>query len=95
MGIVISLPYPNPVIDSPVVSFDVRAPGDSTVTWDVFTTAFRKIADGTQAISGSGTLTWKLIDNWGNPAARGLYYIRVKVTGVQTATKILKVLVLR
>ena len=93
--IVISPPYPNPVKGSPVVSVRVQSPGDSEAAWDVFTTAYRKVAGGTRAIPGDGILQWGLKDDRGTPVAAGLYYFRVRVTGHPSAVKILKVLVLK
>jgi hypothetical protein len=65
------------------------------VTLDVFTVAFRKIAEQTYPVSLYTTLTWDAQDNWGKPVASGLYYLRVQVNGPQPVTKIFKVLVLR
>jgi hypothetical protein len=93
-GVVISAPYPNPSTGSPI-TFNVSVPGQSTVTIDVFTLAFRKIAGQTQAIDGDQTFQWDLKDISGIPTANGLYYVRVHVSGPQSATKILKVLILR
>jgi hypothetical protein len=90
----ISAPYPNPSRGSPI-SFKVSVPGVSTVTMDVFTVTFRKITSQTWQIDGDQTLQWDLKDLSETLAANGLYYIRVRVTGVQSSTKILKVLVLR
>ncbi len=57
--------------------------------------AFRKIDHGSQTVSGTTTLVWDLRDKNDSLVANGLYYIRVRVTGPITTTKILKVLVLR
>jgi hypothetical protein len=93
-AVVISQPYPNPSNGSPI-SFNVSVPGPSIVTMDVFTLAFRKIASQTREMDGDQTFQWNLKDVSGAPAANGLYYVRVRVTGTQSATKILKVLILR
>ncbi len=94
-GVSISLPYPNPVRGAGPVSIDVQSPPGSVFTWDVFTVAFRKIDHGSQTVSGTTTLVWDLRDKNDSLVANGLYYIRVRVTGPITTTKILKVLVLR
>ena len=65
------------------------------MTWDVFTTAYRKVAGGAQGVRGEGTLQWDLTDDRGTRVAAGLYFLRVRVTGRLSADKILKVLVLR
>jgi cellulose 1,4-beta-cellobiosidase len=91
----IGLPYPNPVRGPGIVNVDIQGPSGTTVTWDVFTMAYRKIACGTQAVSGKATLSWDRLDGWGRQAANGLYYLRVKVTGGgNSITKILKVIIL-
>jgi len=61
----------------------------------VFTLAFRKIYSQTTQADGFLTLQWDLKDVSGTLAANGLYYVRIHVAGSQTATKILKVLILR
>jgi hypothetical protein len=92
--VVISAPYPNPSNGSPI-TFTVSAPEVSTVTMDVFTLAFRKIAAQTKSIYGSQTFEWDLRDVSGAPAANGLYYVRIHIEGRQSGTKIFKVLILR
>lgn len=92
--IVISPPYPNPSTGSPI-SINVEVPGQSTVTLDVFTLAFRKIYSQTAQVYGYQTFQWALKDFSETQVANGLYYVRVHVTGNQSATKILKVLILR
>jgi hypothetical protein len=91
---VISPPFPNPSTGSPI-TFNVQVPGQSTVTLDVFTLAFRKIYSQTIQADGLLTLQWDLKDVSGAPVANGLYYVRIHVAGSQSATKILKVLILR
>jgi hypothetical protein len=94
--ITISVPYPNPVY-SGQVGFDVTVPTASTVSWDVFTLAFRKIDGvGPQQISRTATYHWNLTDKDGKSAANGIYYIRVTVVNLGVGlSKVLKVLVLR
>jgi hypothetical protein len=92
--VVISAPYPNPSTGLSM-NFNVSVPGESTVTMDVFTLAFRKIASQTQEIYGDQTFQWNLKDVAGVQVADGLYYVRIHVSGTQSATKILKVLILR
>jgi hypothetical protein len=86
--------WPNPSAGVPI-SFCVQVPGPSTVNVDVFTAAFRKIYQSpSYQVAGSTTLGWDLRDTWGNPAANGLYYVRVQVSGIQPTVKILKVLII-
>ncbi len=88
-------PYPNPVSTGGNVYFDVQAPGNAVLSFDVFTTAFRKIGCASFPISGKTTLSWNLRDHEDLPVANGLYYLRVRVKGSQSFSQILKVLVLR
>ncbi len=92
--VVISAPYPNPSRGLPI-SFNVSVPGESTLTLDVFTLAFRKIYSEMIQADGSLTLRWDLRDVSGIQVANGVYYVRIHVAGSQSATKILKVLILR
>jgi hypothetical protein len=92
--IVISVPFPNPSSGSPI-TFNVQAPGEATVTMDVFTLAFRKIYSQTVQIDGSQNFQWDLKDFSGTPVANGVYYVRIHVSGNPSVTKILKVLILR
>src|SRR5665213_2453348 len=92
--IIISPPFPNPSTGLPI-TFNIQVPGESTVTLDVFTLAFRKISSQTTQVFGSQTLQWDLKDVSDVQVADGLYYVRVHVSGNQSATKILKVLILR
>lgn len=92
--IVISAPYPNPSYGSPII-FNIQVPGESTVTMDVFTLAFRKISSQTTQAYGVETLQWELKDISGVQVANGLYYVRIQVTGTESTTRILKVLILR
>lgn len=93
-AIVISAPYPNPSYGSPII-FNIQVPGESTVTMDVFTLAFRKISSQTTQAYGAETLQWDLKDISGIQVANGLYYVRFQVTGTESTTRILKVLILR
>jgi hypothetical protein len=92
--IVIAQPFPNPSTGAPI-SFNISVPGESTVTMDVFTLSFRKIASQTKQIDGSQTFQWDLKDLAGVQVADGLYYVRIYVSGSQSSTKIFKVLILR
>jgi hypothetical protein len=91
---VISEPFPNPSNGTPI-TFNVQVPGESTVTLDVFTLAFRKVYAETTHAYGPVTLEWNLRDVSGTFVSNGVYYVRIQVTGSQSTTKILKVLVLR
>jgi rhamnogalacturonan endolyase len=92
--IVISAPFPNPSNGTPI-TFNIQVPGESSVTLDVFTLAFRKIYSQTTQADGPLTLQWDLRDVSGVQVANGVYYVRIHVSGSQSATKILKVLILR
>jgi hypothetical protein len=92
--VIISEPYPNPSTGSPI-TINVQVPGPSTVTLDVFTLAFRKIYSQATQVTGSENLQWDLKDVSGVQVANGLYYVRIRVSGSQSTTKILKVLILR
>jgi polygalacturonase len=92
--IIISAPFPNPSSGTPI-TFNIQVPGESTVTLDVFTLAFRKIYSETTQTDGPLTLQWDLRDVSGVQVANGVYYVRVNITGNPSITKILKVLILR
>jgi len=64
---------------------------------DVFTTAFRRVADFSEqrVPEGKTTLQWDLKDKYGNPVSNGLYYLRVQVKGAQSVTRVFKILVIR
>jgi hypothetical protein len=95
-GITFIPPYPNPVLGPGPLNIPIQAPGNATATWDVFTTAFRKVAWNSQALPANGLLTWDLKDGKGGRVANGLYYIRLNIAAGQTsATKILKVIILQ
>jgi O-glycosyl hydrolase len=93
-SIIISEPYPNPSNGTPI-TFNIQVPGESTVTLDVFTLAFRKVYGETIKAYGPATLQWNLRDVSGTLVANGLYYVRIQVSGGESTTKIFKVLVLR
>src|SRR5665213_649864 len=57
--IIISAPFPNPSNGTPI-TFNIQVPGESTVTLDVFTLAFRKIYSETAQADGPLTLQWDL-----------------------------------
>jgi len=90
---VVGCPYPNPTNGSGKVCFGVNAPPGCEVEWTVYTTAFRKIVDRSLTVPGSCTLSWDLKDDWGNKAADGCYYLRVKLGAPVSSAQILKVLV--
>ena len=91
---VISVPYPNPSNGSPI-SFTVQTSGRSVVKMDIFTLNFRKIFDRTFEAEGVQTVSWNLKDPMGDQVANGVYYVRINITGSQSVTKIVKVLILR
>lgn len=90
--IVLQLPFPNPSYGAPIL-LSLEAPGGSTANWDVFTTAFRKVASGSLGPNG---IEWDLKDKNGAQVSSGLYYLRVVARdGHETVTKLFKLLVLR
>lgn len=91
---VISEPYPNPSTGASV-NFPISVPSHSTVTMDIFTLAFRKITSQTTPINGAQTLRWNLLDVSGSQVSNGLYYVRIHISGTQSLTKIMKILILR
>jgi len=62
---------------------------------DVFTLAFRKIASQTTQINDTQAFQWNLLDTSGVQVSNGLYYVRIHVSGTKSATKIMKILILR
>jgi len=88
-------PYPNPCDGTSPVSFCVDVPEGSLVNLGIYTTAFRKIYGRQTALSGQNLLSWDLRDDGGTPAANGVYYLRIQVTGTQSASKIFKIVVAR
>jgi hypothetical protein len=95
-GHICSPPYPNPCDGKHPVCFNVQAKGNCTVTYDVYTTAFKKLFSYTTQVNGNTTLSWALKDKVGNSCSNGLYYLRVSVKGDQgTSSQIIKILILR
>jgi hypothetical protein len=96
LGITLGLPYPNPVPGAGPVNIDVSVPALTTLTWEVFTTAYRKVAGGSQSVIGNSTFSWNLADRGGSTVSNGLYYLRLTALAVGGKTvKIYKILVLR
>jgi len=96
IGVVIGLPWPNPVKGTGPVTIQIQAPSGSTPEGDVFTTAFRKVRHIPNSVQEENmALVWNLDDDGGSPVANGLYYLRVQVKGRVKASKILKILVTR
>jgi hypothetical protein len=95
-GSSICQPYPNPAGGGEEkVSWCISIQGPSQVKWAVYTTAFRKVRDGSKSLNSSDNLNWDLRDRFGARVANGLYYIRVNVEGSVKMDKVLKVLVIR
>jgi len=93
---IISVPYPNPSGGQPV-TVNLNLAGPTEAKWEVFTTAFRKIASKTPQLYLPGDhLWWDLQDRNHQAVASGLYYWRIEViSSSQASVKILKVLVRR
>jgi hypothetical protein len=91
---IVSAPYPNPSNGAPI-AVSIQVPAPATVTMDVFTLSFRKVASETVSVESAKTLLWDTKDILGIPVANGLYYVRIHIAGIQSTTTIVKVLVLR
>jgi hypothetical protein len=73
-----------------------QAPGPARAGWAVFTTAFRKIREGSVEFDGTGNCVWDEKDLSGTPVASGLYYLRVEIrSGGTLFQKVEKILILR
>lgn len=94
LHLVIFPPFPNPSTGPPM-TFQVEVPTTSTVTMDVFTLAFRKIESQTMVMTGIQAFQWDLRDRMGVPCANGLYYVRIRVSGLVAAQQILKIMILK
>jgi hypothetical protein len=77
------------------VAFTVQASGAQNVSFEVFTSALRKIMGTTLSYYPGEVFKWDLRDRFGVPVASGVYYLRVHVDGPQATTRVLKVLVIR
>lgn len=91
----ISAPYPNPTSGGPV-TIQLNLSGSYQVKWDIFTTAFRRIAGQSSNSLPGNTLIWNLKDPEGQEAANGIYYWRVELKDAGGShTRLVKILVLR
>jgi hypothetical protein len=91
----ISAPYPNPSSGQPV-TVQLHLSGSSQVKWDIFTTAFRKIAGKSNLSLPGGFLVWNLKDAQGRDAANGIYYWRLEIKDANgSRTRLVKLLVIR
>jgi hypothetical protein len=85
----VSLPYPNPVLHAvSFVTLDVKSPCPQTAQWTVFTTAYRKVAEGEKALSGDDQLQWNLRDSRGKSVSNGVYFMRIVGNGGPYTAKI-------
>ncbi len=85
--------YPNPVSTGGVAQLNPGLTFESNVSIEIFTTAFRKVADLTYYNVQPGvSVPIPLADEWGTPLANGLYYVVVQTN---RGRNILKLLVLR
>jgi hypothetical protein len=91
----ISSPYPNPTSGGPV-TIQLNLSGSTKVKWDIFTTAFRRVAGQSANALPGNYLVWDLRDQEGQEAANGIYYWRVELKDAGgTRVRLAKVLVLR
>ncbi len=91
----VSAPFPNPSNGGKPIIVDVYDPDQGSAEWSVFTTGFRKIRWGTVALNGYGYLSWDGLDQFGNQASSGLYYLKVTFSGGGSQKFIRKILLLR
>jgi hypothetical protein len=73
---------------------DVSGAGLSTVKWDVFTAAFRKIRSQAAPASTFNHLVWDLRDDEGSSVSDGIYYLRVEADGINGKTVVIKKILL-
>jgi hypothetical protein len=83
--------YPNPANGSAQVHIHMpNYPGVSDVIMDVYTIAFRKVAETYfPQVRGDADLPLNLVDKQGNFLANGLYYIEIKTSMGQWTVKLL------
>jgi len=75
------------------VAFDLQSPCPLVVTWEVFTTAYRKVYSEVVSLNGYDKAVWDLKDSKGRFVANGLYHVRFLVADKETARR--KVLILK
>jgi len=83
--------YPNPANGSGPIQVQVSLNSPGEVKIQLFTIAFRKIAEKQmgQLPQGTTTLSLALADNWGNLLANGLYYLVLNTPAGRTVGKLL------
>ena len=65
-------------------------PGSGTVTVDLFTGAFRKVAHWEfQNVPSGAAVVVPLTDQRGSPLANGLYYLRVRTPAGHSVAKLM------
>jgi uncharacterized repeat protein (TIGR01451 family) len=74
-GITVSDPYPNPPKDGGTVYIEVVGGDGSSLRWTVYSTALRKIREGSLRTQGRTVLAWDLKDQKGKPVANGIYHV--------------------
>jgi|GEM_PF-1126638 len=96
LSVTIFPPYPNPLLGAGPLHLDAQGPPGSNLVWDIFSSAFRKVAGGTLSFSGTTTVNWNLTGKGGNLVSNGLYYLRVKgASPTNSNSRIFKVIILR
>jgi hypothetical protein len=81
-AVTLSVPYPNPVTcQACSVKFDLQSTCPKTLHWTISTSASRRVASGTVAVSGRAILAWDQRDSRGKLVANGLYYFRIVEAG--------------
>jgi len=70
----VSEAYPNPVTIGTAFHVDLSSDCPRTVSYGVWTPLFRRVAEGTVLVSGTGQALWDARDDRGMPVGNGLYY---------------------
>ena len=91
------VPYPNPARSAPV-SIDIVLGGGSDVDLDIFTVLGEKVFHQrtTGLSSGTNTLLWNLVNDYGNKVGSGVYLIRATAqTGSEKFSAVKKLMVIQ
>jgi hypothetical protein len=81
--------YPNPSTGGPVDVMPAVYTGSSTITVEIFTTAFRKVQSNDYPAQTYGPVKVNMTDTWGNPLASGLYYVVVTTNQGKSVAKLM------
>ena len=87
----VSQAYPNPALVA--VRFNLMGACPLAVTWEVYSTAYRRMYSETVLLNGVRTVVWDLKDFKGSRVANGAYHVRF--TAKELGTQVRSVMVLR